>query len=426
MKFVKPSNVQGTITAPSSKSDMLRAVAAAYLTGKPCEIVSPSFCEDAKAALGIVEILGIQLDKTSKRVIFIPGERKPNPVLDCGESGLCIRMFPAIAALLDDEVTLSGYGSLISRPLSMIEQPLKDLGVECRTKNGFLPVTVKGPLKAGKTVVDGSVTSQFFTGLLMALPLCNGESEITVNNLKSKPYIEMTLHLMETFGIEVTHENFECFTIPGPQTYRPQSYKVEGDWSGAAFPLVAGAIAGSVRVENLSLVSCQADKAIVDALKLCGTKVEVGDDYVEVQHSELAGFQFDATDCPDLFPALVTLASYCEGKSAIYGAQRLKVKESDRGTALLTEFTKLGSSVELYSDRIEVSGKRELEGGVIDSYNDHRIAMAGAVAGLRSKHGVTINDWGCVSKSYPKFFDDLIRLGVQIDYKKRGVNSLKG
>jgi 3-phosphoshikimate 1-carboxyvinyltransferase len=184
---------------------------------------------------------------------------------------------------------------------------------------------------------------------------------------------------------------------------------VEGDWSGAACPLVAGAIAGSVRVENLSLDSCQADKAIVEVLKMAGAQIKIGDNYVEVQNDKLFGFAFDATNCPDLFPPLVALACYCKGTSTIFGTQRLKAKESDRGTALLNEFTKMGGIVKLYSDRIEIIGNI-LEGGTVDSHNDHRIAMACAVAALKSKNGVKIKDWGCVAKSYPKFFEDLTKL----------------
>jgi len=433
VKFIKPSTIQGTIKAPSSKSDMLRAVAAAYLTGEQCEILNPSFCDDAKAAFGVVETLGVQLNKSPEKVVFTPlvaqasrlhsppgrgrggfslgaqASRRHHPVLDCGESGLWIRMFPSIAALLDDKVTLTGHGSLTSRPISMIEQPLRDLGVECNTKGGFLPVTVKGPLKSGKTVVDGSVTSQFLTGLLMALPLCEGKSEIVVHNLKSKPYIEITLGVLKKFGVEIENYNFERFIIKGPQKYKAIPYNVEGDWSGATCPLVAGAIAGSIRVENISLNSCQADKAIVGVLKMAGAKVEIGNNYIEVQSTDLSGFEFDATDCPDLFPPLVALACSCEGKSVIFGAQRLKVKESDRGTALLNEFKKMGATVELYSDRIEITGN-VLDGGTVDSYNDHRIAMACAVAALKSRLGVKIQDWECVAKSYPEFFDDLNRL----------------
>ena len=415
VKTIQPSTVQGTLNAPASKSDMLRAIAAAYLTGARCEILNPSFCDDAKAALGIVATLGAQLDESPAKVVLTPGTRTPRPVLDCGESGLCIRMFPAIAALRDDEVTLTGRGSLTMRPLTMLEPPLRSLGVACRTQNGFLPVSVKGPLRAGKTVVDGSVTSQFLTGLLMALPLCAGESEIVVNNLTSKPYIAMTLRLMETFGVTVQHNNFERFRINGPQQYHALTYTVEGDWSGAAFPLVAGALAGRVKVENLRCDSTQADKAIVAVLQKAGAKVEIGANDLAVQHARLAGFEFDATDCPDLFPPIVALAAYCQGKSTIYGAQRLKVKESDRGLALLHEFTQIGASVALYADRMEITGKPELDGGIVDSHNDHRIAMAGAVAALRSRKGVTIRNWECVAKSYPNFFDDLAQISHKSD-----------
>ncbi|PIE35278.1 3-phosphoshikimate 1-carboxyvinyltransferase [candidate division KSB3 bacterium] len=402
-----PSSIQGTITAPSSKSDMLRAVAAAYLTGGQCEILRPSYCEDALAALRIVESSGVQIEKTEDRVRFTPTGNTGETVLDCGESGLCIRMFPSIVALSEKPKTLVGYGSLTSRPLWMLEQPLHDLGVECHTKDGLLPVTVKGPLKAGKTTVDASTTSQFLTGLLMALPLCEGTSEIVVPDLKSKPYIEMTLNVLAAFGVKIEHERLQRFVIHGPQKYTAINYQVEGDWSGASCPLVAGAIAGDVRVENLRHHSFQADVAILEALRLSGAALEIGDDYVEVSKQPLIGFEFDATDCPDLFPALVALAAYCQGKSIIHGAQRLSVKESDRGTALLTEFRKMGASIALFPDRIEIIGGTPLDGGTVESHNDHRIAMACAVAGFGSKHGVAIRSSACVAKSYPNFFEDL-------------------
>ena len=231
-KFIAPAQINGIVAAPASKSDMLRAVAAAYLTGKACEIIHPSLCDDAQAALHIVTALGTQLEVRPDLIRLTPGERQPEPVLDCGESGLCMRMFPSIAALRPDRITLTGHGSLLVRPLTMIEQPLRGLGVLCQTNDGFAPITVTGPLHAGKAVVDASVTSQFLTGLLMALPLCQGTSEITVKNLKSTPYIAMTLHLLEQFGIQIKHEQFTRFVIHGPQAYQPHTYTVEGDWSG--------------------------------------------------------------------------------------------------------------------------------------------------------------------------------------------------
>ena len=411
-KTVRPARIDGSMSAPASKSDMLRVVAAAYLTGRPCEILHPSYCEDALAAFRIVEALGVQITKTPERVQFLPDRKPTKPVLDCGESGLCIRMFPSIAALSTERKTLVGHGSLVSRPLTMIEQPLQDLGVICRTENGLLPVSIQGPLQAGKTTVDASTTSQFLTGLLMALPLCEGDSEIVVPELKSKPYVEMTLALLAAFGVNIEHDRFQRFFIQGSQEYIALAYQVEGDWSGASCPLVAGAIAGNIRVKNLRHDSSQADIAIVQALQRAGASVEIGDDYVDVSQNSLSGFEFDATDCPDLFPALVTLAAYCKGKSVIHGAQRLKVKESDRGQALLTEFRKMGASIELYHDRFEILGGTFLDGGSVDSYNDHRIAMACAVAGLGSRNGVTIEGAECVAKSYPEFFDDLEQLMV--------------
>ncbi len=409
-KYITPANINGTITAPSSKSEMQRAAAAAYLTAANCRITNPSWCDDAKAALRIVEALGATVTLLPEAVVIAPGSPTRNPVLNCGEAGLSLRMFSAIAALRDDEVTLTGHGSLQPRPITMIEGPLRELGVQCHTENGYVPVTLKGPLQAGKTVIDGSVTSQFLTGLLLALPHCHGTSELIVTDLKSRPYIEMTLSLLEKFGIRIENQNFERFIIPGPQQYSASSYNVEGDWSGASFPLVAGAVAGRARVENLDHHSFQADKAILHALDMAGAELTVGGNFIEARQAALNGFEFNAIDCPDLFPPLVALAANCKGKSVIYGAQRLKMKESDRGTALLREFSKIGASIALYDDRMEIIGRTSLDGGTIDSYNDHRIAMACAVAALRSKNGVAIQGAGCVAKSYPEFFEDMERL----------------
>lgn len=404
-KFIRPAAIDGQITAPPSKSDMLRAVAAAYLTHAECELLRPSDCDDALAALNIVKTLGADVEQTPERIRFAPGNRQPDRVLDCGESGLCIRMFPSIAALSGETFTLTGGGSLMKRPIAMIEKPLRDLNVACETMNGLPPVVVSGQLQAGTTTIDASTTSQFLTGLLMALPLCDGDSEIIVTNLASKPYIEMTLQLLRTFGITIEHDALTRFRIPGRQRYRANSYQVEGDWSGAAFPLVAGAIAGRTSVANLRQDSCQADKAILDALRAAGASVQVGEDVVTVSKGDLTAFEFDATDSPDIFPPLVALATYCRGKSVIHGAQRLQVKESDRGLALLQEFTKMGGRVSLHEKRIEIYGN-PLDGGMVDSHNDHRIAMACAVAALGSKRGVRIQQAECVAKSYPGFFQD--------------------
>ncbi|MCP4403634.1 MAG: 3-phosphoshikimate 1-carboxyvinyltransferase, partial [bacterium] len=288
-RTIRPARLDGSISAPASKSDMLRAVAAAYLTGQDVEIRHPSFCDDGNAALNVVKALGAQLDISAEKVRVTPGAPVRNPVLDCGESGLLIRMFPAIASLRDDEVTLTGHGSLLPRPISMIEEPLTELGVRCCTKDGFLPVTLRGPLQAGAVEIDGSVTSQFLTGLLMALPLCEGNSEVIVKNLKSRAYVEMTLNVLKKFDIAIENQNFERFLIKGSQQYRSQRYDVEGDWSGASFPLAAGAISGHVRVENLDPQSLQADKAMLEVLHLCCVEYQIGETFVDVRGRKLSG-----------------------------------------------------------------------------------------------------------------------------------------
>jgi 3-phosphoshikimate 1-carboxyvinyltransferase len=245
------------------------------------------------------------------------------------------------------------------------------------------------------------------SGLLMALPLCPQDSVLTVSNLKSKPYLRMTLSLLKEFGIIIHHdEELSRFEIPGKQAYHPRTYRVEGDWSGGAFLLVAGAIAGRVKVRGLNDKSLQADRAILEALERAGAKIHTEKDAVTVERSGLKAFEFDATDCPDLFPPLVALACYCKGKSVIRGTERLRHKESDRALALVSEFRKMGARIRVQGGTMEVTGGR-LKGGEVSSRHDHRIAMACAVAGLASEKGVRIRNWSCVGKSYPQFFDDL-------------------
>lgn len=401
MITIKSGAVLGELAAPSSKSMTQRAYAAAYLAAEQgsiaCKIIDPSDCDDAKVALNITKVL------SSAGMDVVQ--------LDCGEAGLSLRMFTPIAALTGKEVILNAKGSLMERPVSMMEKPLKEIGVHCKTQNGFPPVVVNGPMKAGNIELDGSVTSQFLTGLLMALPCVDGVSKIKVRGLKSKPYVEMTLQLLKHFGVKIEHNAaFDEFTIKGPQKYSAESYWVEGDWSGASFFLVAGAITGHAKVMNLNYKkSFQADKKILDVLKLCGAKVVEHKDAVEILKSDLKAFEFDASDCPDLFPPLVVLAMNCNGTSIISGADRLKHKESDRALALFEEFTKIGGKIDIKGNNIKVVGG-SIKGGEIDSRNDHRIAMAGAIAGLNSELGVKIKNEQCVSKSYPNFFAELKRL----------------
>ncbi len=410
MKWVKPSKIRGTVKAPPSKSMMGRALAASLLAAGTTTIENASWCDDASAAVDAIETLGATVSKDGD-CVSITGTGKPlaplRGVIDCRESGLTMRMLAPIAALAARDLTLVASGSLRARPMGMVEA-LRSLGVACTTASGLPPVTVKGPLRGGTTVIDGSMTSQFLTGLLMALPLCEEDSHITVSRLKSGPYVVMTLRLLGLFGIRIENdEGLDEFRIEGGQTYRPLSrIVIEGDWSGASFLLVAGATAGQVTVHGLDPRSAQADRAVLEALSVAGATVEVGADAVRVQAGHLRAFCFDASDCPDLFPPLAALASACHGRSVISGLGRLAHKESDRAAALRSEFQKLGISIEARGDTMEIEGG-PIRGASVDSHKDHRIAMACAVAALRADGPVKIGDSLCVAKSYPGFFSDL-------------------
>jgi len=407
MKKVKPGRLDGTVTAPPSKSMMQRAVAAAALAHGPSVLLNPSFCEDALAALCIAEGLGAEVKRESMKVRIDGGGQPRGHRLACGESGLCMRLFTPLAALFERPFTLTATGSLGSRPMAALEKPLRALGAKCQTHYGLPPIAVRGPIRGGRVSLDGSMSSQVASGFLMALPLCPQDSALSVSHLKSKPYLRMTLSLLKEFGISIHHdETLRRFEIPGKQAYHPRTYRVEGDWSGGAFLLVAGAIAGRVKVKGLSEKSLQADRAILEALTRAGAEVEPERDAVRVERGGLRSFEFDATDCPDLFPPLVALACHCQGRSVIQGTERLKHKESDRALALVREFRKMGARIRVNDGKMEVTGK-SLKGGEISSHHDHRIAMACAVAGLQSDKGVSIRDGMCIAKSYPKFFDDL-------------------
>jgi len=395
---------------------MQRAIAAALLAETPTRLLNPTYSDDTRAALSVVRRLGATVEESEHEIrVHCPGGMKPTgEVLHCGESGLGIRMFSSIAALCPGELTLTGEGSLLTRPVVMIEEPLRELGVRVSTSSGCPPLTVKGPLKGGTAHVDGSVSSQVLTGLLMALPRAPGDSRLHVKNLKSTPYIDMTIALMKSFGVGVEHTDYKTFDIRGMQTYRNDEYEVEGDWSGAAFVLVAGAVGGSVTVTNLDIHSLQADRRIIDALRAAGAAVKMAGNAVEVEKSGLRAFQFDATHCPDLFPPLVVLACNCKGTSLIRGVERLTHKESNRAVVLQKEFTALGGVIRIDGNRMEIEGKK-LKGGTVDSHNDHRIAMAGAVAAVNAESGVIIRDYECVAKSYPDFFADFSAIGGEVN-----------
>lgn len=412
-RYLDPSAVKGSIKAPTSKSMTQRAIAAALLADGQSIIHNPSYCDDSLAAMSIAVGLGARVEPQVNELRITGSATLKETKLNCGESGLAIRMFSPIAALYSSEIILVGANSLKKRPMNMIEEALNQLGAHCSSSGGFLPLSIKGPLAGGFCEIDGSVSSQLLTGLLMALPLAQADSEIKVNNLKSKPYIDMTLQILKSFGIRIENNGYELFCIKGNQKYSPRTYTVEGDWSGGAFLLVAGAINGDLSVFGLKHDSKQSDMAVVNALEKSGARIKISDDQIMVSKSALKAFEFDASESPDLFPPLVALASYCNGVSAIKGVSRLKYKESNRAETLKEEFGKMKVKVEIIDDLMFITGSRPI-GTRVESHDDHRIAMAVSVAALGAEGRVSVRDSQCVAKSYPTFFDDLRQLGAVV------------
>ena len=418
---ISPSVLQGEIFAPASKSSMQRACAAALAAGGITRIKNPGRSNDDKAALGVIQALGATVENDGADILVKSAgiDARDNKV-HCGESGLGIRMFTPLVSMNQRQITITGEGSLVTRPMDFFDSVLPQLEVTVSTNQGKLPLVVKGPLRPHNITIDGSLSSQFLTGILMAFA-ASGASDVSVNvtNLKSKPYVDLTLEVMRTFGLPVPeNRNYESFYFSGNgfrvDPDKSRTYTVEGDWSGAAFLLVAGAIAGDIVVKGLDVFSTQADKAILRALMSCGAGISIEADQISLRPMPLRAFQFDATDCPDLFPPLVALAAYCDGTTVIEGVERLAHKESNRALTLQEEFGKMGLNIELQDNLMVIHGGQGLTGAALHSHHDHRIAMAGAVAALRASGETTIETAEAINKSYPVFYEHLASLGAGV------------
>ena len=404
---IHKGRIAGSITAPASKSYAQRAVAAALLAGGETTLTHLDLCNDTRAALDVARRLGASVSHEGTTYTIRGGLNPVSTKLNIGESGLATRLFTPIASLCHMPITINGEGSILRRPIEMMEEPLQALGVEVISNGGYLPISVKGPMRGGEIHVDGSLSSQFITGLLMALPLSPNDTVLQVENLKSRPYVDMTIDLAARFGVAIEHNNYEQFYIAGGQHYTPCTYNIEGDWSGASCLLVAGATAGSITIRNLNHISLQADLAIIEALARAGAEIITTNSSVTVHGGPLHAFEFDATDCPDLFPALAALAASCEGTSVLTGTQRLTYKESNRAETIAEVFGRLGIGVDLSEkNTMRITGG-PVSSAVVDSHNDHRIAMAAAVAALSSDDSVVIEGANAADKSYPNFWNDL-------------------
>lgn len=413
-KTVAQGSVAGTLTPPCSKSYAQRALAASLLSDEVSILRNVEFCDDTRSALRCIETLGARVTRIGADTLSVEGGLHPRAhTLSVGESGLATRLFTPIASLCSTPIVVRGRGTLLARPMGMMAGPLRQLGVRVRDRGGLLPLEVCGPIAGGEIELDGSLSSQFVTGLLLALPRARQDTTLHVRDAVSTPYIDMTIDTAARFGVEICHNDYAEFFIEGNQRYAPTCFSIEGDWSAAAMLLVAGAVAGEVTVRNISMLSKQADTAVCTALVRAGAAVVNDEHSVTAARRELRAFEFDATHCPDLFPALAALAAAAEGVSVLKGTSRLEYKECNRAEAIREEYGKLGIEVDTSEpDTMRIRGGA-VHAARVESHGDHRMAMSLAVAALRADAPVVIGQAECVAKSYPHFFEDLESIRVK-------------
>ncbi len=419
MEYAVHGALHGSVTAPTSKSDLHRLMIAAALCPTQKTVISPyTMNEDIRATAGVMEAAGAKFE-FSDTSITITGIDLSTPqqdfVADCHESGATLRFLVPVLSALGCRCTFIGQGKLPQRPMTPLIEEMEAHGISFSAPK--LPFSVSGVLRAGTYTFPGNISSQYITGLLMALPLLSQDSEIHLTSaLESCGYVNMTLSVLKRFRIRIDLMSPTCWHIPGGQSYTsPTLLRAEGDWSNAAFWLVAGALSGTVKTEGLDFGSLQGDRAICDILKEMGAEIKIEGNSVTVSKSELHAVTVDACQIPDLIPVVATAASFAKGTTHIINAGRLRLKESDRLSAVADSLKALGAIVEEGPDSLTITGQPQLLGGTVDSYNDHRMAMSMAVASLRCKQPVRIVNPSCVKKSYPTFFEEFKRLGGAVD-----------
>lgn len=414
---VEPRILTGTVSMPPSKSAAHRAIICAALSKGVSRIEPIELSNDITATIGCMKQLGAKITLDGKtltvdgRGVFEKDEREEEIILDCFESGSTLRFLIPVAAALGKPACFVGHGKLPERPINVLTDCLPQHGTECRTEGG-LPLTIRGMLHGGDFFVAGDISSQFITGLLLALPLLKEDSRIILTSAaQSVGYIQMTLNTMRSFGVKV-EETEDAWLIKGGQSYQPQEFTVEGDWSQAAFFMTAAALGGRITIDNLDPHSSQGDRACMELYKQFGAKISVdSQNRITIEHDQLRAIEIHAENIPDMVPALAVTAALCEGTTVISGAQRLRIKECDRLQAITEGLSRLGAEITETPDGLIIKGVRTLHGGSVSGFNDHRIVMSLSVASVGSSGDIIISDKESVNKSYPTFFEDLQSLG---------------
>ena len=411
---IKPIAPDGEILAISSKSDAHRAIICSALSNDKTNIHISNISKDIEATLDCIKSMGADYIKKDNVYEISPvKEILQNPVLDCNESGSTLRFMLPILSALGKGATFVGSGRLPERPMEPIIDLLKEHGNVF--SNSKLPITVSGKTIPGTFNIAGDVSSQFISGLIFALPLLKEKSIINITTkLESSAYVDMTIDTVKKFGVNIEQNENEFIINQADNYISPKEYIVEGDWSNSSFFMVLGAVGGKTTIKNLNLNSYQSDKMILDALSLAGVNYTVSTNEIKVEKSEIKPFDFDVSECPDLFPVLSVLACSAKGKSTLYNAQRLRIKESDRIKTTKELILSLGGRAEETSDSLIIYGNGKLKGGIAKSYNDHRIAMSAFVASAICENEVILKDAEAIDKSYPSFVEDFKSVGGDV------------
>ncbi|MGN0143998.1 MAG: 3-phosphoshikimate 1-carboxyvinyltransferase [Clostridium sp.] len=424
---VYPTKLKGDVKIPPSKSMAHRAVICAALSNGTCKVSNIDYSDDIIATIEAMKSLGAVITKKDDYLEVIGIKSKNNEInkniskeriIDCNESGSTLRFLVPIAALFEGVNKFVGRGNLGKRPLDTYYKIFDEQGIKYSYKEGILDLKTEGKLKSGEFKVKGNISSQFITGLLFTLPLLNGDSKIIITTeMESKGYIDLTLSAIKDFGVEIINNNYEEFIIKGNQTYSARDYRVEGDYSQAAFFLCADAISNEVVVNDLKLDSLQGDKEVIDILERMGVNIENKDNgLIGKTNGDLNSTIVDGSQCPDIIPVVSLAASLCKGTTEIINAGRLRIKECDRLAAVTSELNKLGAKITEKEDGLIIEGVSKLKGGCsVWSHKDHRIAMTLAIASTVCEEPIIIKDYECVSKSYPEFWHDFKNVGGIFD-----------
>lgn len=402
---ISPAYLRGNVTVPPSKSMAHRLLISASLADGISVIDNIALSDDITATINALSILGAEISVSGSRVTVKGIINSPDKaVIDCNESGSTMRFLIPVCAALGVEGIFIGKGKLPSRPIDTYINSFKDKGI-IFNYNNTMPFSFSGKLKSGKFYISGNISSQFITGLLYALPLLDGDSEIILtSSLQSEPYVDMTVDSLAKAGI-IAEKTDKGYYIKGNQKFRAFNAEVEGDYSQAAFYLVADALGSNININGLDENSHQGDKKIIEIIKeISYNKNNLPD-----------AFTADCSQCPDIVPILSVLACFCNGTSVIENVARLRIKESDRLSAMTQNLNAIGGKVTEYPDKLVIEGINHFDGGIVDSFNDHRIAMSMAIAATRCKRSLTIKGAQCINKSYPDFFEDYIKLGGNIN-----------